>query len=165
MREIFFVLVRNQIKPILSGSLVFATLTTTSLIFTSLGLSHKANAQTLTVNKTEVTRYAQSVLTMEPKRQKAFEEIKKLIGGTEIPKIVCNDPNSINSLPNKARGIAVEYCNNSQQIVEDNGLSIERFNQITLEIQNNNDLKKEIYNTLLKIQNTPKPKTDASNNR
>ncbi|WP_413173924.1 DUF4168 domain-containing protein [Anabaena azotica] len=164
MRENFFVIFRNRIEPILSGSLAFATLTTASLIFTT-SLSFKADAQAVTVNNTEVTNYAQSVLAMEPKRQQAFEEIKKQIGGKEIPKIVCNDPNSMSSLPNKAKDIAIEYCNHSQKIVEDHGLSIERFNQITLEIQNNNDLKKQVYNTLLRIQNAPKPKSGAPNTR
>jgi hypothetical protein len=165
MWENFLVIFRNRIEPILSQSLAFATLTTASLIFTTLSLSFKTDAQTLTVNHTEVTNYAQSVLAMEPKRQQAFEEIKKLIGGKEIPKIVCNDPNSMSSLPNKAKDIAVEYCNHSHKIVEEHGLSIDRFNQITLEIQNNNALKNKVYDSLLRIQNGPKPKFGAPNFR
>ncbi|MFM2063883.1 MAG: hypothetical protein RLZZ507_3554 [Cyanobacteriota bacterium] len=156
-------ILQTSIKHKLSESLVFATLTAASLIFGTLGLSPKANAQPVTVNNTEVINYAQSVLKMEPKRQQAFEEIKKLIGGKEIPKIVCNDPSSMNSLPNKAREIAVNYCNDSQTIVAANNLTIERFNQITVEVQNNDALKRQIYNTLLRLQNESVSKSGARN--
>ncbi|WP_016952828.1 DUF4168 domain-containing protein [Anabaena sp. PCC 7108] len=138
----------------MSHSSVFATLTTASVIFSTLGINSKAAAQSLTVNNTEVTNYAQSVLAMEPDRQQAFEEIKKMIGEKEIPKIVCNDVNSMSSLPRKAMDIAVNYCNRSQKIVENHGLTIERFNKITVEIQNSSDLKRQVYNTLLRLQNT-----------
>ncbi|GCL39108.1 MAG: DUF4168 domain-containing protein [Sphaerospermopsis kisseleviana] len=164
MQENYFVFLRTSIKHKLSESLVFATLAAASLIAT-LGLTVKADAQIPPVDNAEVTNYAQSVLEMEPKRQIAFKEIKKLIGGEEIPKIVCNDPNSMNSLPNKAREIAVNYCNDSQNIVSANNLSIARFNQITVEIQSNADLKRQIYNTLLRLQNESASKSGARNSR
>jgi hypothetical protein len=125
------------------------------VISINMGLSSKVYAQTPAVNNKEVTNYAQAVLAMEPARRKAFEEIKQIIGGGEIPKIVCNDAKSMNSLPGKAKDIAVNYCNISQKIVEDNGLSIERFNKITMEQQSNNNLKRQIYNTLLRLQKDP----------
>ncbi|MBD2296925.1 DUF4168 domain-containing protein [Anabaena sphaerica FACHB-251] len=162
MQENYLVFLRNSIECKLSQYLVFATLTAASLIAT-VGLSVKADAQPLTVNNTEVTNYAQSVLAMEPKRQQAFEEIKKLIGGKEIPKIVCNDPSSMNSLPNKAKDIAVNYCNDSQKIVAAHNLTFERFNQITVEYQNNNALKQRIYNTLIRLQNESSPNSGARN--
>ncbi|MBD2692175.1 DUF4168 domain-containing protein [Anabaena catenula] len=158
MQENYFVLFPIPIQRILSHSLVFATLTSAGVIFSTLGFSSKAAAQSITVNNTEVTNYAQSVLKMEPDRQQAFDEIKKLIGEKEIPKIVCNDSSSMNSLPSKARDIAVNYCNRSQKIVENHGLSIERFNAITLELQNNSDLKRQVYNTLLRLQKASEKK-------
>ncbi|MBD2628764.1 DUF4168 domain-containing protein [Trichormus variabilis] len=158
MQENYFVFFPIPIQRILSHSLVFATLTSASVIFSTLGLSSKAAAQIPPVNNTEVTNYAQSVLKMEPDRQQAFDEIKKLIGEKEIPKIVCNDSSSMNSLPSKARDIAVNYCNRSQKIVENHGLSIERFNAITLELQNNSDLKRQVYNTLLRLQKASEKK-------
>jgi Domain of unknown function (DUF4168) len=135
-------------------SLLFGVITTASVISSTLLLNSKAYAQTSPVNNTEINSYAQAVLAMEPARQHAFEEIKKLIGSGEIPKIVCNDGNSINGLPRKAQDIAVNYCTRSQKIVEDNGLSIDRFNKITIEAQNDNNLKRQIYNTLLRLQKT-----------
>ncbi|MEH1780733.1 MAG: DUF4168 domain-containing protein [Nostoc sp.] len=145
-------------KRILSQSFFFGAIATVSVISTAFAWNSKAYAQTPppivnnTVNNTEINSYAQAVLAMEPARQNAFEEIKKLIGNGEIPKIVCNDPNSINGLPKKAQDIAVNYCTHAQKIVEDNGLRFEQFNKITIELQNNNILKRQVYNTLLRLQ-------------
>lgn len=128
-----------------------------SVISNAFSLSSKAYGQTPPpiVNNTEIDSYAQAVLAMEPARQNAFEEIKKLIGNGEIPKIICNDSNSINGLPRKAQDIAVSYCNSSQKIVQDNGLSIDQFNKITIELQNNTILKRQVYDTLLRLQKNP----------
>jgi Domain of unknown function (DUF4168) len=155
MKNISSFFFRPNRKRTFSQSLLFGVIGTASLISTALSLNSKVDAQTPPVNNTEINSYAQAVLAMEPARQHAFEEIKKLIGSGEIPKIVCNDGNSIIGLPTKAQDIAVNYCTRSQKIVEDNGLSIDRFNKITMEAQNNNDLKRLIYNTLLRLQKTP----------
>ena len=157
-----FVFLQTSIKHKLVESLVFATLTVGGLI-TTLGLSAKANAQIPPVNNTEITNYAQSILNMEPKRQQAFDKIKKIIGLKEIPKIVCNDPSSMNDLPKEARELAVNYCNDSQNIVSENNLTFDRFNQITVEIQNNSDLKDKIYKTLLRLQNESLSKLGKNN--
>uniref|UniRef100_UPI003EB95F2A DUF4168 domain-containing protein n=1 Tax=Okeanomitos corallinicola TaxID=3231550 RepID=UPI003EB95F2A len=151
----------NSIEHQLSTSLVLATLTSASFIFATLGWSAKANTPILKVSSTEVTSYAESVLEMEPKRQEAFEEIKKVIGSKEVPKIVCNDSKSMNSLPGKAKDIAISYCNDSQTIVESKKLTIERFNEITMETQNNSDLKRQIYNTLIRLQKESAAKAGA----
>ncbi|MDZ8189753.1 MAG: DUF4168 domain-containing protein [Nostoc sp. ChiSLP02] len=155
MKKISCLFSQPHRKRILSHSFFFGVIATVGLISNSFSSSSKAYAQTPPVNNTEIKNYAQAVLTMEPARQNAFEEIKKLIGNGEIPKIVCNDSNSINGLPRKAQDIAVNYCTRSQKIVEENGLSIDRFNKITIELQNNNNLKQEVYNTLLILQQTP----------
>lgn len=166
MQENYLVLVGNSIERKLSTSLVLVTLTSASFIFATLGWSAKANTANtpiLKVSSTEVTSYAESVLEMEPKRQEAFEEIKKVIGSKEVPKIVCNDSKSMNSLPGKAKDIAISYCNDSQTIVESKKLTIERFNEITMETQNNSDLKRQIYNTLIRLQKESATKAGASN--
>ncbi|MEH1814284.1 MAG: DUF4168 domain-containing protein [Nostoc sp.] len=157
MKKIFDLFSRTSRKRTLSRSLFFGAIATVSVISNAFSLSSKAEAQTPApiVNNTEINSYAQAVLAMEPARQNAFEEIKKLIGNGEIPQIVCNDSNSINGLPKKAQDIAVNYCNHAQKIVEDNGLKFEQFNKITIELQNNTILKKQVYNTLLRLQQPP----------
>ncbi|MCC5627791.1 DUF4168 domain-containing protein [Nostoc sphaeroides] len=157
MKKISDLFSRSSRKRILSQSFFFGAIATVGLISNPFSLSSKAYGQTATpiANNTQIDSYAQAVLAMEPARQNAFEEIKKLIGDGEIPKIVCNDSNSINGLPRKAQDIAVNYCTRSQKIVQDNGLSIDQFNKITIELQNNNILKRQVYNSLLRLQKTP----------
>ncbi|MEH2283322.1 MAG: DUF4168 domain-containing protein [Nostoc sp.] len=157
MKKISALFSRTSRKRILSQSFFFGAIATVGVISNAFSLSSKADAQTPPpiVNNTEINSYAQAVLAMEPARQNAFDEIKKLIGNGEIPKIVCNDSNSINGLPKKAQDIAVNYCTHAQKIVEDNGLKFEQFNKITIELQNNNILKRQVYNTLLRLQQPP----------
>ena len=159
MLKIYSLHSTKRLQRILSQPLILATIATASLIFGTLSFNSQGIAQTLNINNTEVTNYAKAVLGMEPVRQQAFEEIKKLIGSKDVPQVICNDPTSINALPGKAKDIAGNYCNHSQKIVEDNGLTVERFNKITLEIQNNNNLKKQLYNTLLHLQKASPSKT------
>ncbi len=141
----------------LSRTLSYSALATASLVASALIVSSKANAQSPPpVNKNEIISYAQAVLGMEPARQQAFDEIKKIMGEQEIPKIVCNDSKSIGSLPKKAQDIAVNYCQRSQKIVQEHGFTIERFNKITVDIQNDENLKRQISNTLIDLQNPAK---------
>ncbi|AFY34559.1 DUF4168 domain-containing protein [Calothrix sp. PCC 7507] len=158
MKRISDFFLRLSLQRKLSQSFFYGAIASVSVVTSVLVISTKTNAQTPAVNNTEVNSYAQAVLAMEPARQKAFEEIKKLIGGREIPKIVCNDSNSINGLSSQAKDIAVNYCNRSQKIVEDNGLSIDRFNKITVELQNNNDLKQQVLNRLIHLQKVSDPR-------
>lgn len=144
----------NRLHQILFQPLILTTITTASLISGTFVFSYQVVAQTLNVNNLEVDRYAKAVLAVEPMRQQAFEKIKKLIISKEVPQVICNDPKTVNALPDKAKDIAVNYCNQSQKIVEDSGLSVERFNQITLEKEKNNVLKRQIYKALLNLQKT-----------
>lgn len=157
MNKISDLFSRSSRKRILSQSFFFGAIATVGLISNAFSLSSKAYGQTPApiVNNIEINNYAKAVLAMEPARQNAFEEIKKLIGNGEIPQIVCNDSNSINGLPKKAQDIAVNYCNYAQKVVEEKGLRFEQFNKITIELQNNDILKRQVYNTLLRLQKSP----------
>lgn len=148
MANLFY---QTRMQDILPKTLFVGMITSATLLFSTL----KVDAQVTSVNNIEITNYAKAVLAMEPARQQAFGEIKRVIGNADIPKIVCNDPNSMNGLPSKARDIAVNYCNQSQQIVEEHGLSIDTFNKITMELQSNNNLKRQVYNTLIRLQKKP----------
>ncbi|HEY9801862.1 MAG TPA: DUF4168 domain-containing protein [Leptolyngbyaceae cyanobacterium] len=137
-------------QKILAKTLLFGISTSASLLVSAGSL--KANAQNQSFNNTEITSYAQAVLAMEPARQEAFGQIKKIVGGRDVPQIVCSEPSSMNNLPSKARDIAVNYCNHSQKIVGDYGLTIDKFNRMTAEIQANSNLKQQVYNTLIRLQ-------------
>ncbi len=158
MKRITHSLKRINIARILSKSIVLGLLATVSIVASSIvTTSSKANAQTPSpIDSTEITNYSRALLTIEQSRIQAFEEIKKISGGKELPAIVCNQPKTIESLSTgKARDIVKKYCQRSQTIVQDNGLSIERFNNITLKLQNDESLKRQIYNTLIRLQKKP----------
>ncbi len=143
---------RLSLKRTLAQSLCLgAGLISSALLFSSAG-----NAETpQPVSTNEVSKYAKAVLYMEPERRQALEEIKKIIGNSEVPTIACNDTNSLSNLPGQAQDVAKNYCKTSQSAVENSGLSVNRFNEITTEQQNNQDLQRQIYNTLIRLQKNP----------
>ncbi|RAM48289.1 MAG: hypothetical protein C6Y22_28535 [Hapalosiphonaceae cyanobacterium JJU2] len=155
MNRLYQRLCRPKLTQMIYQSVFFRSLTIASFFSTVLIFSSTANAQNSPPNNKDILNYSRSLLRIEPERQQAFDEIKKIIGDREIPKIVCSEPTSFTSLPSQAKDIAVNYCNRSQQIVESNGLSIDEFNKITLQLQNNDDLKRQIYNNLIRLQKRP----------
>jgi len=151
----------SRLSQMLSRSLIVATLSSASVLSgwvpnlvgaRLLEFSSVAYAQA--VSNAEVTQYARSVLVMEPVRQTAFNEIKRIIASDNVPSIICNQPRSFSSLPTNARNIAVDFCKRSRQIVESNGLPIDRFNAITVNLQNDANLERRVKNELLRLQNT-----------
>jgi hypothetical protein len=91
---------------------------------------------------------------MEGVRQFAYDEIKKLLGSSSVPEIVCNRPETINSLPGEAQTIARKYCSQSSAIVANyfpKGKNT-RFNEITSLMQENAALQTRIKNELVRLQ-------------
>lgn len=111
-------------------------------------IGSSAYAQAITDE--EVANYAQSVLEIEPLRQQLYNQIKQLIGTP--PPISCNDRSSSNQLAGLARTIADSYCEKSKIIVEENSLTIRRFNQITQAIENNPAIQLRIVEELMRQQ-------------
>lgn len=107
-------------------------------------------AQAQDIGNEEITRYARAVLAMEPKRLEAYNEIKGMVGS--VPPVVCNETKSINTLPGSLRVIAVNYCDQAKKIIETNGLTVARFNDITLNQKADPALKQRIQLELLRLQ-------------
>ncbi|HAG80694.1 MAG TPA: hypothetical protein DCL61_05890 [Cyanobacteria bacterium UBA12227] len=103
------------------------------------------------VSDAEIESYAQAVLAMEPLRQQAYNEIKKILRG-EVPEIQCHRPESLDRLPGEARKIARNYCDQALSLVE-NYLSSTRFNQITRLADQNDDLQRRIARRMQQLQN------------
>lgn len=151
---------RSRFRRNLSRSLLIGSLSTLSLLsgFTPILeqcswtpiFSSSAFAQS--VSDEELQRYARSLLAIEPIRQAAYDEIKRILGTGEVPSITCNRPNSLNRLDANIREIAVNYCNQSTRIVERNNLSIGRFNTITTILQDDPDLLLRIQQEMLRLQ-------------
>ncbi len=145
-----------KIARMLSKSFLVGTLATLGFFASSTVLGLKADAQTPSIDNNEIVKYSRALLTIEQSRLQAFDEIKKISGGGRIPEIACNEPKTISTLSTqKARDIATKYCQRSQIIVKDSGLSIESFNNITLKLRNDASLKTQIHNTLIRLQKKP----------
>ncbi|MBW4603672.1 MAG: DUF4168 domain-containing protein [Calothrix sp. FI2-JRJ7] len=151
MLKLHYPLLKQRNARMLRQSLIVSSLTAVTIFFSTFTPGTKAYAQNPPISATEIVNYAKSVLGMEVPRQEALVTIKQMING-DVPKIVCNDPNSFNALPGRAKNIAIDYCNRSQKIVESNGLSIDRFNEMTVQIQKSEGLQQQLYNELIKIQ-------------
>ena len=122
-------------------------------MYGTLIFSSYARAQQLPSTR-ELKSYAETLLTMEPIRQDSFKKIKVMISNPRgsTPVIACNDKNSINNLPNKARVVVVNFCQSYQSIVSENEMTIERFNQITDIISSNEEVQNSIYKLLIEKQ-------------
>lgn len=149
---------RIHLNRILSQSLIVGVLSAVGLLSgLAPGLSGRLpvfvigdSALAQTISDAEVVSYARAVLAIEPKRQAAYEEIQKKSGS--VPAIVCSDSASINKLAGNVRNIAVNFCNQSKDLVEKNGLNIARFNEITTLQQNDSALQKRIQDEISRQQ-------------
>jgi hypothetical protein len=115
-----------------------------------LDFTHAVHAQQA-VTEAEITNYARAVLAMEPLRQVAYNEIKKIVNGN-IPDIQCHRSETINQLPSQeARKIANTYCNQALALVN-NYLTPSRFNQITRLAEQDSNLRQRIQTKLAQLQ-------------
>lgn len=127
-----------------------------SSVDVTLDFSTVAYAQAIAnISNDEVQSYARSVLAIEPIRQAAYDEIKRILGSGQVPPIACHRPNSLNNLNPNIRQIARNYCNRAIQIVERNNLTINRFNTITVTMQSNPELAPVIQREIMRLQRNP----------
>ncbi|MBD1870893.1 DUF4168 domain-containing protein [Cyanobacteria bacterium FACHB-471] len=156
----------RRLKPRLVRPLVIGILSTVSLVSglvpgfqansldrtATVAISNSAYAQANAISDQEVEDYARSVLAIEPIRQETYNQIKQIIGNRDVPAIACHQSNSLNNLNRNIREIAVNYCNQSIAIVEQNNLDIGRFNLITTSQQSDAQLRERIQRALIQLQ-------------
>jgi hypothetical protein len=136
------------VASLATGSILFGIVPTVSGT-SRLSFQTAAYAQ----SAEEVINFARAVLAMEPLRQAAYDDIKRIIGSAQqVPNINCSQPSSFSNLPGNARQIAVNYCNKSREFVRANRLTIERFNEIANQAQSNEDLTRRIQNAMIELQ-------------
>lgn len=148
------------------------TATTMALVGSSLELTFpnnggtpivrfsSAQAQTSTFTEEEINSYAAAVLQMDGPRNQAYTQIKDLLTsvGEDVSSVdmTCTDTRSLNNLPRsvrqQVRTLVVNYCNQAQKIVETNGLTVSRFNDITETHRQDPELAAQIRTALIKIQ-------------
>lgn len=119
-------------------------------------LDFEASASAQSISTDEARRYAATVLEMEPYRQEFYAKVKQILGNGEVPEIICTERSTLQRLPQKARPIAVDYCNRYKKTAARNNLTHTRFNSITIEAQSNEQIRTLIQNQLLFLQTSPK---------
>ncbi|WP_008319299.1 DUF4168 domain-containing protein [Leptolyngbya sp. PCC 6406] len=117
-----------------------------------------AQAQT-TVTNQEVTQYAQAVLQMDGYRNEAYTEIKNLLLEVNVELSAVTLGCSESNLPGVTRrvrrqveNIMITYCNRARDIVDQNGLTAQRFNEITAAHRENEALAERIRQELSRLQ-------------
>lgn len=152
-------LVSANPQRVLLRAFLIGALSTVGVLFSLVpnfhpltGLSAGGVAHAQSVTDAEVENYARSVLAIERLRQEAFSQMRNVLGNREVPSIVCSQPNSLDNQRREIREIAVSYCTDSAQVVQQNSLSISRFNAITNAQQNDPQLAERIRQVLIRLQ-------------
>ena len=137
------------------------TLVTTALFVAdgSLGgiphqISVRGNAAQAqnTYDEETLNSYAAAVLAIEPLREEVKRKLQVELEGEAMPAMACNRSESYQDLPKQARSLIINYCNRSEEIVQEQNLSISQFNQITRNIQKNPELKERVQQQMLELQ-------------
>ena len=91
----------------------------------------------------DLRNYAAALMQIEPARQSALAQVSRANGGN-LPNLVCNQPNTMESLNSEAKSLFIQYCNQCETIAASRGLSIDKFNQITQAVRANPELQTRV---------------------
>lgn len=105
-----------------------------------------------TISDPEIKNYAQAVVAIEQLRKTTNQEMTKVAEGKPFNEVVCTQPETIASLSTKMQEVAIDFCTKVRKLSEENGLTIPRFNAITVNAKNNPDLQKRINDQLTTLQ-------------
>jgi hypothetical protein len=112
-------------------------------------LANKAYGQQFTPAETE--SYAKAGYEVELLRRKVYQEIKNLIKEPP-PNILCDQQSTIDILKPEIKNIANRYCTQSRQIVQRQGLSVNRFNELKTYYDRQDTFYQQVQAVLLKLQ-------------
>ena len=118
--------------------------------FSRLSFFAYAYAQDFTQD--EVSNYARAGYEVELLRQRVYKEIKEMLNEPP-PDIVCNQPETLQGLSDNVMQIALQYCDDSRQIVQSNNLTINRFNQLKNFYDRGGKFYQQVQSILENIQN------------
>lgn len=116
--------------------------------------SPKNNVANADIDTGDIDNYAKAVLMIEEIRVSTFERIQTILGSEPVPSIACHQEDTVTTLPNDAQSLVVTFCQASIGMVEQTGLSIEEFNQITNEQRSDEALQTAIQEALVRLQTT-----------
>jgi Domain of unknown function (DUF4168) len=85
-------------------------------------------------SEADLRKFAAALMQIEPIRQSALAQISRANNGN-LPNLVCNQPNTMESLNGEAKALFIKYCNQCESIANSKGLTVDRFNQIAHSIK------------------------------
>jgi hypothetical protein len=143
---------------VISGWLGVVGLPTTSS--SGLPLTTLAAIAQNTISNEEITQYARAVLEIDQYRNDAYTEIKDLLLAVDMTvsdiNFTCSGSQDLSRVPRSVRRTVREtladYCNQSQDAVEGNGLSPKRFNEITAAHEADQNVFERIQQELIRLQ-------------
>ena len=112
------------------------------------------NVANADIDTGDIDNYARAVLMIEDIRVSTLERIQTILGSESVPSIACHQEDTVTTLPNDAQDLVVTFCQASIGMVEQTGLSIEEFNQITNEQRSDQALQTAIQDALVRLQTT-----------
>ena len=115
-------------------------------------ISFEYNAYARDYTQQEMINYARAGWQIEMLRRKTYQEIKQETN-QRPPNIVCNRPETIAQLSQNIRIIASNYCQGTINIIEDNNLSIERFNELKRDYDRGGEFHQQVQQMLIRLQN------------
>lgn len=100
----------------------------------------------------EIQIYASAIVGMEDARLATYAEISDIFteAGLNVSdyRFACPDAESLADIPSQVRSQVkaplIGYCNSARALVENSGLTAERFNTITQALQTDEDLANQI---------------------
>ncbi len=147
---------RNFIKMTLMTSTIWLAFNGLEIVlnqsFNVTLIRMSAIAQAQEFSEQQLESYAQAILAIEPLRQKTFRELQRILDSEKIPMIACDRAESYENLNPQARSLIINYCNESKAIVEEKGLTVSEFNNITSEVKSNPDLKQQVQQEMLELE-------------
>ncbi|MEM9903980.1 MAG: DUF4168 domain-containing protein [Cyanobacteria bacterium P01_D01_bin.44] len=119
-----------------------------------------APAYAQTVTDEEVRNYAESVLQMDDSRLTAYTQVSDILTsqGLDVTAYNLSCPNAqlLTDVPRQVRSrvqsVLVDYCNAARIIVEENGLTVRQFNNITSAHRDDAELAQRIQSEIASLQ-------------
>jgi hypothetical protein len=100
------------------------------------------------VSDADLKKYAQAAIEIENLRVTTLANIENIVGKSKPNQLNCYQENTFNQLPNSARNIAENYCEQSETIVKKHGLTNTQFNQIHQQVRSNPTLKQKVQSMI-----------------
>ena len=100
----------------------------------------------------EINNYAKAGFEIEMLRRDIYQQIKAIVNQPPGD-IVCDRQETLSDLKPEVRQLTEDFCNQTLQIVEQNNLSVDRYNELTSYYDRQDSFYQQVQKILLELQN------------